>query len=51
VIALLFVIGGVCGWSPSTNDCETVASARGEQMKATTFCDHAAPDILKFRAW
>ena len=34
----------------STNDCERLAAAGGETMKAIVYCDYGAPDVLKLEA-
>jgi NADPH:quinone reductase-like Zn-dependent oxidoreductase len=41
-VVLLFI-----AYLRSTNDCDQLAAAQGEKMKAIVYCDYGPPDVLK----
>jgi NADPH:quinone reductase-like Zn-dependent oxidoreductase len=50
-VALLLFVGAILmfiAYWRSTNDCESLALAPGEKMKAIVYCDYGPPDVLKF---
>lgn len=48
-LLLLLIVSGlvlfVSYWR-STNDCQSLAAAPGEKMKAVVYCDYGTPDVL-----
>ena len=49
-ILLALFVGTVAlfiGYWKSTNDCDQLAAAQGEKMKAIIYCEYGPPDVLK----
>lgn len=46
ILIALFVAALIAYWT-STNDCDRIAAARGDVMKAIVYCDYGAPDVLR----
>src|SRR3954451_11511430 len=51
-IAVLVLLAGITllffiSYWRSTNDCEQLAAAQGEKMKAVVYCDYGTADVLK----